>query len=1549
MSLSGEREEGTTASKMSLSGEREEETTASKMTQDTSSKSVQKPRAESPTTSLLSMKSDQPPAFSQEPLPDDNKEVESLDSEDALKITHNLLDRRSQTLLTVQQDIKAKLKHKYQHISEGIGHHGNQSLLKDIYTELYITEGGSGGLNNEHEVRQIEMASKKQTTQETPIKCNDIFKPLPGQDKPIRTVLTKGIAGIGKTVSVQKVILDWAEGKANQDVHFMFPLPFRDLNLKKDQYSLMQLLSHYFSELKEIDSIEDGETKTVFIFDGLDECRLPLDFKNNEKCCDVTKPTSVDVLLTNLIEGNLLPSALLWITTRPAAANQIPPECVDQVTEVRGFNDPQKDEYFRKKITDQNLANEIIKHMKTSRSLHIMCHMPVFCWISATVLEMILKEAEKDEVPKTLTQMYSHFILIQLIVKNRKYNKATETNPKELSQSDKEMILKLAKLAFQQLQKGNLIFYEEDLRECGLDVTEASVYSALCTEIFKEESGLYQEKVYSFVHLSIQEFLAAVHALESCLDKKENVFSPKAVTSDDEQDEEEENKDDDEEEEEEIDDKQDEEEENNDEDEDDDDDNDEEESFQLSDLHRRAVDQALKSENGHLDLFLRFLLGQSLESNQNLLRGLLTQTGSTTQTNEETVERTVRYLSYKINEESSPERIINLFHCLNELGANSLVEDMQTSLRSGTLSKTRLEPDQCSALAYLLLMSEEVLEEFDLKTYNTSEEGYQRLLPVVKTCKRALLDGCELEDESCETLASALQTPNSPLRELDLSYNDLRDRGVELLCVGLTSPLCNIQTLVLGQCGLTEGCCSDLASVLSSPNSQLKQLELRDNDLQDSGVTLLSAGLEDPDCKLHTLGLSGCLVTEEGCAALSSALRSYPSHLKELDLSYNQPGDSAGGLLSAALVDPTYKLMKLNVDHGGECRLKSGLRKYACHLTLDPNTVNPNLILSEGNRKVTCVEEMQHYEDHPDRFDYHPQVLCREGLTGCRYYWEVERDGDMDGDMAYIGVVYKGMNRKGGVLHSGIGTNRKSWCLICFDGFYSFNHAGVSRRSISGPDSNRVGVYLDWPAGTLSFYSVSSGTLTHLYTEHTTFTEPLYPGFGVCSSSSSVTLCQIDDQHIQSRDHGGESWIKPGPEDTRDHGGESCIKPGTDKWIPQSCKTCVHVEDSTHWLQIEPFTSTVQGVTMFRHRTPKGSYECTVSGLRWLCERDVILKYHFRNCEPYSHLLKDMQYTQGGPLLDITMELGELEEVHLPHFVCLGTNPSLRNEMKILHVEKHGVSLEEVHEVTRFHAKILHPKFSLISVILRLLSWNVDVHCDVVLYMAVKRSTVISRLYLLLRNSSQKEAIQEREKNQVSQGYSELVLSSPNGPLKLNSWFALKNSHSTSINPEKIQLLPADTTPSCCKMIIRNTGVDIEMELIGDDERTVWRDMVPIDEYITETHSTSAVLGAGRPAESSLTGSTKLQLRSLRTEFVKRVSRPVLNELLDGLLQHTVINQEEMESVKVIAERAEKARDIIDMVLRKGTESSSRMINLLGELDPCLWSQLQINSVGVPT
>ncbi|KAL0178747.1 hypothetical protein M9458_027641, partial [Cirrhinus mrigala] len=526
---------------------------------------------------------------------------------------------------------------------EGTATQGNPTLLNEIYTELYITESESGEISNEHEVRQIETQSRRAATEDTAIKCNDIFRPLPGQDKAIRTVLTKGVAGIGKTVSVQKFILDWAEGKENQDVQLIFPLPFREINLMKDKtLSLSDLLRVFFPETKEME-ISSGEYKVLFIFDGLDECRLSLDFKSKVKLCNISESASVDVLLMNLIVGNLLPSALIWITSRPAAADLVPSECVHRVTEVRGFSEPQKEEYFRKRISDQSLANRIISHLKSSRSLYIMCHIPVFCWISATVLEKMLSQAESGEIPKTLTQMYTHFLILQTNIKREKdYEKKV---------TDEDMILKLGKVAFQQLVKGNLIFYEEDLRECGIDVTEASVYSGLCTQIFREEFGLYQGKVFCFVHLSIQEHLAALYVHLSWTNHNRNMTDQRFPSKMKDLSE-----------------------------------LSSSEHVSLSDLHQRAVDQALQSKNGHLDLFLRFLLGLSVEPHQILLQRIMTLKRSRSDSNEQTTE----FIKEKIRTIDSPEKSINLFHCLNELGDNSLVEEIQHHLKYGNLSEVKL-------------------------------------------------------------------------------------------------------------------------------------------------------------------------------------------------------------------------------------------------------------------------------------------------------------------------------------------------------------------------------------------------------------------------------------------------------------------------------------------------------------------------------------------------------------------------------------------------------------------------------------------------------------------------------------------------------------------------------------------------------------------------------------------------------------------------------------------------------------------------------------------
>ncbi|XP_061565710.1 NACHT, LRR and PYD domains-containing protein 3-like isoform X2 [Cololabis saira] len=887
-----------------------------------------------------------------------------------------------------KKKLKKATQKKYTWTQEGNG--DPQTSLESIYTSVHITAGESEELSGEHESRHLQPKLSPQACDET-INIGDMF--TSGREEPRRTVLTKGIAGIGKSFSVQKFLLDWAQDKHNQDADLVFCLSFRELSLIGGERSLQQLLVELHPSVRQLKEEDYTHAKVIVILDGLDESRLQLDFKNTKVVTSASAVTSVSDLLVNLIQGNLLPGSNLWITSRPAAALQIAAELVHMVTEIRGFNDPQKDEYFRKRfVQDPDLAQRVTTHVRSSPTLDIMCQIPIFCWISATLFKEVFGGEEETEIPQTLTEMMAYFLFAQTKRRSRKYDRKTEKNKEKLLKTHREFLLKLGKLAFVQLQENKLIFYQEDLEECGVDVSEASIYSGFCNTVLREEQVLSQKKVFFFVHLTVQEFFAALYVYE-CFTTKDTKELRGFLNL-------------------------------------------QEEQHALLDLLKMTVDKVMEKKNGHLDFFLRFLLGLMVEPNRRVLQGLLTPQDPA----EDAGRKMSTYLGSIRGKNRSPDSCINLFQSLVEMRDHRVKDEIQEYLREGGLER-RLTPLHCSALAYVLLVSKDELEVLDLRSYKASEEGRRRLIPAVRSSRKALLRDCRVTAEWVKHLAFGLKFPFSPLRHLDLSDNDLGDSGVKELC----------------------------------------------------------GGLANQSCRLETLSLSGCQVTAEGCRDLVSALTSNPSHLTELDLSYNHPGDSGVKMLSELVEDQRYRLRKLRTQQGGSHRLKPGLKKYACQLSLDPSTAHGGLVLSEENTRVSWGGDQA--PQQPDR-PLPPPVLCEQPLRG-RCYFEVEKAEPFS-----VGVTYRG---PGGARAPGqLGHTQESWSLSCSGSGCHAHHGGegvcVSSLCLR---CSRLGVYLDWEGGHLSFYRVSSGdspTLLHTFTH--TFTQDLYAALEL-QPNTQARLCSI--------------------------------------------------------------------------------------------------------------------------------------------------------------------------------------------------------------------------------------------------------------------------------------------------------------------------------------------------------------------------------------------------------------------------------------------------------
>lgn len=591
----------------------------------------------------------------------------------------------SENIQAVKDDIKLRIKNTWEY--EGMKLSQSETVdLDQFYTEINIIGSDFSQVNNNHEIWQVETAHMSKVSGGAVIKYHDLFNPGVGGKEFVKNVLTKGIAGIGKTITVKKYIRDWAEGRNKLDTvfDFVFLLPFRDLNKYKQtngDCSLFELICFFYPELEKLDSAIIFERKLLLIFDGLDESDFPLT-ATNPTIGDEKKVASLDVLLTSLMSGKLLPTARLWITTRPAAAAQLPAEIMTQgyVSQIQGFNDQQKEEFFRKHIEEEKKATMIISHLKCFRSLYIMCHVPLFCWMSARVLTSCESGDKCGPMPQSLTEMYIHFLITQTGFSHEKYKGNSQARSERLEQH-KGIILKLGKLAFKHLEKPQIYFNKKDFRDCGIELGEALKCPGLCAELLKTELGLYAEETYCFIHLSIQEFLAALYAFHEFAADNHNVleyFKPKNGKA-----------------------------------------------SNLSGFLIAAVDKLLNSSNGQLDLFTRFLFGISLDSSKKFLEGFLPDQGSSSVWH----KKVVQHIKALRRKNICPDRCFNLVHCLVELHDNSFLKDLEQHKRG--LVKKSLSPFQCSALAYQAVQSGEDLRELDLKQYRITEDCYRRFTPAI--------------------------------------------------------------------------------------------------------------------------------------------------------------------------------------------------------------------------------------------------------------------------------------------------------------------------------------------------------------------------------------------------------------------------------------------------------------------------------------------------------------------------------------------------------------------------------------------------------------------------------------------------------------------------------------------------------------------------------------------------------------------------------------------------------------------------------------------------
>uniref|UniRef100_UPI0037E993A1 NACHT, LRR and PYD domains-containing protein 14-like n=1 Tax=Semicossyphus pulcher TaxID=241346 RepID=UPI0037E993A1 len=835
--------------------------------------------------------------------------------------------------------LKTTLKNKYQKLNQA---YSERSLLPSKLCYRDLKHGYPLPSLHQHEFRYVDNSDLHTWVVFQTVPLADILSCDCQHNSSKRTVITLGVSGIGKTTTVQTCALEWAEGKGYHNIHLLIPLTFWELNVLIHKVSFIELLRMFYPELKDLDASSLDKKNVWFVLDGLDEYNTRLNFKC-PTVSDVFEVSKVEIILTNLIKGNLLPNAHVWITTRYAAASQIPDCYLLKETGIKGFSDKQKEQHFRTIFANNDLAYKAIDHVKISRSLYFLCQIPPICTIIAKVLKNHVTADSGYKInPLNLTQIYSKLV----------------------EESNLPVFEKLKELALLGMGEKNLL-YADDLIQCDITVEEASAFSKECPLVLTEERGLHNTTVFRFGQASIQEFFAACAKMDTIeashleSDLLQSLVDQALQSTEG-----------------------------------------------TYDVFLRFIFGLIK-ERGTLepvDLLFDYtkkkILQDILSYNAVGLFHCLREYDSQALLNEvkfflkfgfSPIQGfTPMHWTFMIQRSTNFEGMRDSFEMQVDVRSDeTLLRSLTIILKSkkAKLGFCNLTYKSCPALAAVLSTRESYLRDLDLGYNSISDSGVETLAEGLSNedsrLKTLRLKGCGVSSQACKYLTKALKE-SQKLTELDLSNNDIGNEGVQHLAIGLRSPECRLETLRLSQCniehtgcfylasalqrnpghvkvldlsinmigdkganelfkkvdvtqmtklemyhcGLTVLSCGRIGEALKFESSSLVELNLSNNSLEDVGFALICEGMY-AWCSLEKLNVSRCGITSTGCSYLAKVLCSVSQlysgwmqksdwqavELKELDLSLNCLGDKGVKEISGGMKNPYSHLKTLNLSH----------------------------------------------------------------------------------------------------------------------------------------------------------------------------------------------------------------------------------------------------------------------------------------------------------------------------------------------------------------------------------------------------------------------------------------------------------------------------------------------------------------------------------------------------------------------------------------------------------------------------------------------------------